>query len=131
MLRKFTSIFKRSGKEKRTSFGEKKILFLRNNVPAHQPVIATVKIYQLRFELLKQLPYISDFIFSDCHRFPNLKKILSGRRFQSDVGFIDVVNKRFSELNESHYTYGLIILEHQIVKCISIFEVYVEKCLKK
>lgn len=60
-------------KKKTTSFGETKILFHHDNVPAHRSVIAMGKIYELSFELLEYPTYSSDLAPSDYRLFLNLK----------------------------------------------------------
>lgn len=87
-------------------------------------------ISKLKLELLERLLYSPDLASCDYHLFPNLKKILGGRRFQSNEEIIDAVNIHFEELDKLHNRDGLIKLEHRFDKYISFSVDYVKKIKK-
>jgi len=75
-------------KEKRRGNITKGVLFLHDNVPAHQALATQKKLAYLGFQFLDHPPYSPDLARSDYHLFPALKKQLKGRHFSSDVEVI-------------------------------------------
>lgn len=63
---------------KKTSLSgeKKKVLYDYDNAPAHSELITSVKIHELRFELLFHPPYSPGLTLSDYYLFPNLRKWL-------------------------------------------------------
>ena len=74
--------------EKRLEKVTKGILFLHENVPAHQVLATQKKLDYLGFQCLDYPPSCPDLPPSDCHLFPGLKKQLKGRDFLSDAEVI-------------------------------------------
>lgn len=60
-------------KVKRPHLQGEKILFHRDNTPAHRSLIAMGKIHELRYELLPRLAYSPGLAPCGFHLFPNLK----------------------------------------------------------
>ena len=71
-------------REKRPGLQRKKIIFHQDNAPAHKSVLTMAKINELKYDLLDHPPYSPDLAPSDFYVFPNLKKILAGKRFTSN-----------------------------------------------
>ena len=61
-------------KEKHCGKVTKGVLFLHDNVPAHQALAAQKKLADLGFQCLDHPPYSLDLAPSDYHLFPGLKK---------------------------------------------------------
>ena len=61
-----------------------KILFRDDNAPSHTSNIAQAKKHELGFESLSHPPYSPGLALSDYYLFPNLKRWLCGRRFESN-----------------------------------------------
>lgn len=59
----------------------------------------------MKFELLLHAPYLSDLARSDYFLFPDLKKLLSGKRFTKER--VSVVDACVEELYGSHYKQGI------------------------
>ena len=70
--------------EKRPHLKKKKILYHHDNAPAHSSLLAQAKLYEIGFELVHQPPYSPDLAPSDFYQFPNLKRLLTGKRFYSN-----------------------------------------------
>ncbi|EYC43836.1 hypothetical protein Y032_0479g2214 [Ancylostoma ceylanicum] len=82
---------------------KKKVLFLHDNVPAHSNEVAQEKLAELMFEILPHPAYSPDLAPSDFHLFPNLKKLLAGRRFRFSEEVIEAVDGYFEHLEKGHF----------------------------
>ncbi|GFV43189.1 mariner Mos1 transposase [Trichonephila clavipes] len=109
--------------EKRQHLQRKKILFHQDNAPSHTSVVAMVKIYEIRFELLDHPPYSPDLAPSDFFLFLHLKIALRGERFSSNEEAITFVNNCFAEKNSQYYLDGL----QRWGKCVELQGDYVQK----
>ena len=72
-------------KEKRREKFTKGVLFLHDNMPAHQALATQKKLAYLGFQCLDHPPYSPDLAPSDYCLFPGLKKQLKGCHFSSDA----------------------------------------------
>lgn len=54
------STFDTELRKKRPHLCKKKVLFHQDNAPAHKSVVATVKLHELRYELVPHPPYSPD-----------------------------------------------------------------------
>lgn len=114
--------------EKRPHLKRKTILFHHDNAPCHTAKFTIEKLAELRFQLVPHAPYPADMAPSDYFLFPNLKKFLAGKKFQSNEEVINAVNSLYFEgLEESVYKYGLNVLEYRWNKCVEFGGEYVEK----
>ena len=59
--------------------------------------------------------------------FPNLKKSLTGQKFESNEEVIAATEAYFADLEKTYFSDGLKKLEHCWVKCIELKGDYVEK----
>lgn len=75
-------------KTKRPHLVKKEVLLHQDNAP----IIAMVKINELKFELLPHVPFSPDVAPSNYFLFPNLKKWLGGQIFSNDEEVISAVN---------------------------------------
>jgi len=64
------------------------VLFLHDNIPAHQSLATQKKLAYLGFYCLDHPLYSPNLAPSDCHLFPGLKKQLKGRHFFPDAEVI-------------------------------------------
>ncbi len=67
---------------------------IRTGAPPHKVSTTHETLHDCGFELLRYPPCFSDLAPLDFFLFPDLKKDLNGRRFDSDDAVIDVVNSR-------------------------------------
>ena len=114
-------------KKKRPHLTKKKVLLHQENARVHTCAVAMAKIESLRFELLEHPPYSPDLAPCDYFLFPNLKKWLGGKRFESNEDVITQTNAYFEELPPSYFKDGLKKLEKRWEKCIELNGDYVEK----
>ena len=71
--------------KKQPQMKKKKVLFHQDNVPYHKSISSMAKLYELHFELLLNPPYSQDLTLSDYWLFANLKRMLQGKRWRSDI----------------------------------------------
>lgn len=62
----------------------------------YQSMLTTAQIHELKLELLEHPPYWLDLAPSDIHLFPNLKKLMRGKRFSSSDEVITAVEAYFA-----------------------------------
>ena len=105
----------------------KKVLFHHDNAPAHTSVIATAKLFDLRYEILSHPPYSPDLAPSDYFLFPNMKIWLGGKRFSSNEETIAATNEYFEEFDKNYFLEDIKKLEYRYIKCIQLKVDYVEK----
>lgn len=113
-------------REKRKRTQRKNILFLHDNAPAHKAHKSMNKLEQLRYELVEHPPYSPDLAPSDYYLFPNLKKMLQGRRFTSNEEVETQTNAYFEALPKLYYQTGLEMLKNRWTRCITLKGDYVE-----
>jgi len=114
-------------KKKRPHMAKKKVLFHQDNAPAHKSVVAMMKLCELHYEILPHPPYSPDLAPCDYYLFPNLKKWLGGKKFQSNEQVICETNAYFEDLDQSYFMEGIKKLEDRWTKCIRLKGDYVEK----
>ena len=114
-------------KKKRPHLAKKKVLFHQDNARVHTCAVSMAKIHELGYELLPHPPYSPDLAPSDYFLFPNLKKWLGGKRFESNNEVISQTNAYFDDLNKSYFSEGIKKLEKRLTKCIELNGDYVEK----
>jgi histone-lysine N-methyltransferase SETMAR len=67
--------------EKCPWLAHRKILFHYDNAPAHSSGVVAAKLMELGFQLVPHPLFSPDLAPSDYYLFPNMKKLLAGRRF--------------------------------------------------
>jgi len=89
--------------------------------------LATGKLGDLHYELLKHPPYSPDLAPSDFCLFPKLKLFLAAQRFSSNQEATAAVEGYFADLTKNHYRGGIMALDHRWNKYISLKGDNVEK----
>jgi histone-lysine N-methyltransferase SETMAR len=79
------------------------------------------------FEILPNPPYSPDLFPSDFYLFSKLKTKLHCRRFGSNEGVMEAVNKFFEDQNIQFYFEGLNKFEHRWAKRIDVEGNFIEK----
>jgi histone-lysine N-methyltransferase SETMAR len=118
-------------REKKPGLLKKKVIFHRDNAPAHRSVLAMGKLRDLHYELLEYPPCCPDLAPSDFCLFPKLKIFLAGQRFSSNQKAIAAVERYFADLTKNHYKDAIVALERRWNKCVIVKRDYVEKLKKK
>ena len=90
-------------KTKRPHMQKKKVLFHQDNAPCHKTMKTMVKLNELSFELLPQLPCSPDLAPSDYWLFADLKKMFQRKRFCSNEEMIAETKAYFERNDESFY----------------------------
>lgn len=114
-------------REKRKRTQRKNILFLHDNAPAHKAHKSMTKLEQLGYELVLYPPYSPDLAPSDYYLFPNMKRMLQGKRFYSNEDVEAQTTAYFEELPKSYYKTGIEMLQKRWTKCIELKGDYVEE----
>ena len=114
-------------RKKRLHMKEKIILFHDDNAPSHTSNIAQAKKHELGFESLTHPLYSSDLALSDYFLLPNLKRLLCGRRFESNEEVEWETEGYFGGFDKSHYLKGIGKLKDHWTRCIEIKGEYIEK----
>lgn len=114
-------------KQKRPHLAKKKVLFYQDNARVHTCLVTMAKIHELRYELLPHPAYSPDLAPCDYYLFPNLKKWLGGKRFESNEEVITETNAYFESLEKTYYLERIKKLEKRWTTCIELKGDYVEK----
>jgi len=96
------------------------VLFLHDNVPAHQVLATQKKLAYLGFQCLDHPPYSPDLALLDYHLFPRLKEQLKGRHFSSDVEVITAMETWSDRQLSEFFLSGLQKLEQRAKKRIEL-----------
>jgi len=94
-------------KKKRPHLKKKKIIFHDDNAPSHTSVVAVTKKYELGYKSLPHPPYSLDLAPSYYYLFPNLKRWLCGKRFESNEEVVSEIDSCFGRLDKSYYLEGV------------------------
>ena len=105
----------------------KQILFHYDNVPPHTSNIAQAKKPQLGVESLPHLLHSLELVPSDYYLFPNLKRWLCGRRFESNEEVQWETEGYFGGFDKSFHLEGIEKLKHHCTRCIELKGEYTEK----
>lgn len=111
---------------KRPHMKKKKILFHQDNAPCHKSMKTMAKMNELNFELLPHPPYSPDLVPSDYWLFSDLKKMLQGKRFQSNEEVIAETEAYFESKKKSFYKSGIERLEKRWTDCITLKGNYID-----
>lgn len=113
--------------DKRPQMNKKKVVFHQDNAPCHKSVRTMAKINELGFELLPHPPYSPDLAPSDYWLFADLKKMLQGKKFDSNSEVIAATEAYFEAKDKSFYTHGIEKLEKRWRDCIALGGDYVDE----
>ena len=114
-------------KKKRPHFKKKKILFHDDNAPSHTSNFPHAKKHELGFESLLHPLYSPDPASSDYYLFPNLKRRLCGRGFESIEEVEWETEGYFGGLDKLYYLEGIEKLKDPWTRSIEIEGDYIEK----
>lgn len=114
-------------KSKRRGKLTKGVLLLHDNAPVHKAKIAVSAMTSCSFEEIVHPPYSPDLAPSDYFLFPNLKKELRGRHFDSDKSLQAAVNEHFTGKDKNYFFDGIEKLIERCKKCIDVRGDYIEK----
>lgn len=92
--------------KKTTAFDQEESSFSQDNARVHTCAVSMSKIQELGYELLPHPPYSLDLVLSDHFLFPNLKKWLGGKRFESNDKIISQINAYFDDFEKSYFWKG-------------------------
>lgn len=112
---------------KRPHMKKKKILFHQDNAPCHKSLKTMVKFNELGFELLPHPPYSPDLAPSDYWLFSDLKKMLQGKKYQSNEEVIAETEAYFEAKEKSFYKHGIEKLENRWNDCITLEGNYINE----
>ena len=114
-------------KSKRPGKLTKGVLLHQDNAAAHKSLVAMSAVHDCGFELIDHPPYSPDLAPSDYLLFPNLKKHLAGKRYESDDDVISAVEDFFEGQKENFYATGIRALQHRWKKRVDRRGDYVEE----
>ena len=114
-------------KSKRPGKLTKGVLLHQENAPAHKSLVAMSAVHDCGFELIDHPPYSPDLAPSDYFLFPNLKKYLAGKWYESHDDVISAVEGFFEGQDENFDAIGIRALQHRWKKCVDRRGDYVEK----
>ena len=114
-------------REKRRGKLSKGILLQQDNARVHTCKIAMDAVERNGYELIPHPTYSPDLAPSDYFLFPNLKKDIHGRHFQSNEEVVAAVEEWVGDKNTGFISSGLMALEHHWSKCIILEGNYIEK----
>ena len=106
---------------------KKKILFHDDNAPSHTWNIAQATNHELGLESLLHPPYSPDLDPNDYYPFPNFKRWLCSRRFESNEKVEWDTEGYFRGFHKSHYLEGIEKFKYRRTRCIELKGEYIEK----
>ena len=87
------------------------MLFHQDNAPRHKSIATIEKLHELHFELLPHPLYSPNFAPSDYYLFADLKRMLQGKRFASNVEVVAETKAYFKAKDKSFYKKCIEMLE--------------------
>ena len=114
-------------RKKRPHLKKKKILFHDDNAPPHTSNIAQAKKHEFGFESLPHPPYSPELTPSVYYLFPNLKRWLYGRRFESSEEVESETEGYFGGFDKSYYLEDIEKLKDRWTRCIKLKRECIEK----
>lgn len=91
------------GHKKKRSHLWKKVLYFSDKAPGHTSLKSVAKLNELGYELQFHLPYSLDLALIDYYLFPNLKRWLQRKKFESNEEVEWKTDAYFGGLNKSYY----------------------------
>ena len=107
-------------RKKCSNLQKKKMLFHGNNAPSNTSNIARAIKHELDLVSLPHPPYPPDLAPSDYYLFPNLKRQLCGRRFESNEEVEWETEGYFGGFEKSYYLKGIEKLKDHWTCCIEL-----------
>ena len=116
-----------ANREKRRGKLSKGVLLQQDNARVHTCKVAMNAIERNGYELIPYPASSPDLAPSDFFLFPNLKKDIRGLHFWSDEEVVTAVEESVNGKDPDFFSSGLMTLEHQWSKCITLEGNYIEK----
>ena len=91
----------------------KGVLLHQDNAHPHKSLVAMSAVHDCGFKLIDHPPYSPDLAPSDYFLFPNLKKHVAGKWYESDDDVISAVEDFFEGQEENFYVTGIQALQHR------------------
>lgn len=91
-------------KEKRRGLLSREVILLHDNAPPHKSLVAQAAIRECGFAQLHHPPYSPDLAPSDYFLFPNTKKYLKGKRFESAEEIMSSIWEVWEDKDEDEET---------------------------
>jgi histone-lysine N-methyltransferase SETMAR len=98
---------KEAVKEKRRGKCSKGVLLLHDNAPVHMSNVAMKAMHKCGFQMLNYPPYSPDLALCDYYLFPNMKKDLRGKKFESDEEVKAVISIQFEAKDKKYFFDGI------------------------
>ena len=114
-------------REKRRGKLSEGVLLQQDNARVHTCKVAMDAVERNGYELIPHPSYSPDLAPSDFFLFPNLKKDIRGRHFQSDEEVVTAVEEWVDGKDPDFFSSGLMALEHRWSKCVTLEGNYIEK----
>lgn len=103
------------------------IVLLHDNARPHTAAVTSNLLHKFRWDIFDHPPYSPDLAPSDFHLFPQLKKWLGGKHFQTDAELKDNVTFYLNSLAADFYSQGIEKLVIRYDKCLNLQGDFVEK----
>lgn len=110
----------------RPHLAKNKVLFHHDNAPCHTSFVVQAKLDELGFQMISQPPYSPDLAPSDFFLFPNFKRFLSGKRFNSNEEVKQETEQYFGGYPSTYFLEGIEKIENRWYRCIDLQGSYVE-----
>ena len=114
-------------RKKRRGKRPKGVLLQQDNARVYICIVAMDALERNGFKLIPNLAFSPDLAPSDFFLFPNLKKDIPGRQFQSEDEVVTAVEELVYGNDPDFFSSGLMALEHCWSKCISLEGNYIDK----
>jgi len=112
---------------KRPYIQDKKVLFHHDNFSCHESMETMAKLKELHFELLPHPPYSPDLAPSEYWLFAETKKMLQGKKFNSNEEVINETEAYYESIDKSYYKKAIEKLEKRWNECITLEGEYIEE----
>jgi [histone H3]-lysine36 N-dimethyltransferase SETMAR len=86
---------------------KKNVLFHQNNALCHKSIKTMAKLHELGYRLLPHPPYFPDLAPSDFFLFPDLERMLAGKKFSTNAEVIVKTEAYFEAISKTYYKNGI------------------------
>jgi [histone H3]-lysine36 N-dimethyltransferase SETMAR len=117
----------RLNRERTLKYQSNKLAFLHDNAPSHGSNIVAKRLAKMKLTVIKHPPYSPDLAPADFFLFPQLKKVLRGKRFENVATIQRKVKRVLRKIPESRFKNAFESLYTRCCICVSNGGEYVEK----
>lgn len=107
-------------KEKRRGLLGREVILLHDNAPPHKSLVAQAAVRDCGFAQLHHPPYSPDLAPSDYFLFPNTKRYLKGKRFESAEDIMSNIWEVWEGKDEQWFRGGIEALKHRYENVIGV-----------